>query len=348
MITVQITKHLGDFSLDVQFEAPRGVTALFGRSGSGKTSVINAIAGLLRPDTGQISVAGRRLTDMPVHMRNLGYVFQDARLFPHMTVAQNLSYGGGHDAARIIDLLGLAPLLDRRPRALSGGEKSRVALGRALMSNPAMLLLDEPLAALDTQRKAEILPYLERLRDDMAIPMIYVSHDVAEVARLANTLVVLEAGQVVRAGPVEAVLADPAVAPFVGLRGAGAVLQATVAGYDAQDGLTHVTFDAGSLALSGQVGRIGGALRVHIPAQDVILAKSAPTQISARNILPVTVQALTPAANGGVMVSLRAGSSTLLARITQASLREMALAEGQEIFAIVKASVMSAPSAADD
>ncbi|MDO7630214.1 MAG: ATP-binding cassette domain-containing protein, partial [Loktanella sp.] len=161
MISVQIKKRLGDFALDVGFEAPRGVTAIFGRSGSGKTSVINAIAGLMRPDAGRIVVDGRDLTAVPVHKRNLGVVFQDARLFPHMTVAKNLAYGGAHDSDKIVELLGLGALMNRFPKALSGGEKSRVALGRALMSKPALLLLHEPLAALDAPRKTEILSYLE-------------------------------------------------------------------------------------------------------------------------------------------------------------------------------------------
>lgn len=345
MIAVQIKKALGDFSLDVAFDAPAGVTAIFGRSGSGKTSIINAIAGLLHPDSGSIVVNGQELLNMPVHMRNLGYVFQDARLFPHMTVAQNLSYGGTHDAARIIDLLGLESLLRRRPKALSGGEKSRVALGRALMSNPALLLLDEPLAALDAQRKAEILPYLERLRDEMAVPMIYVSHDMTEVARLANTLVVLDAGRVVRAGPIGAVLADPLVAAKVGMRDAGAVLLGQVAGHNVKDGLTEFAFDGGQIVLSGLVGQIGQHMRVHVPAQDVILATAAPQGISARNVLPVTVTSLDQSQGNGVIVGLSAGHARLLARITSASLREMDISVDKKLFAIIKASAI-APQAA--
>ena len=343
MISVKIQKTLGDFSLDISFEAPAGVTAIFGRSGSGKTSLINAIAGLLQPDSGSIKIGGRELIDVPVHQRKLGYVFQDARLFPHMTVALNLAYGGDHDAARIIDLLGLEALLARRPAALSGGEKSRVALARALMSQPAMLLLDEPLTALDTQRKAEILPYLERLRDEMAVPMIYVSHDMAEVARLANSLVVVEAGSVVRAGPLGEVLSDPSVAAHVGLRDAGAVLLGTVARHDADDGLTALDFDGGQIVLSGRLGRIGQQMRVHVPAQDVILAVTAPQGISARNILPVTVTSV-DAASG--IVGLTAGDTPLLARITKASLRDMQLTVGAQVFAIIKASAV-APQAKD-
>lgn len=342
MITVHVAKALGDFILDVAFEAPAGITAIFGASGSGKTSVINAIAGLLTPDSGQIIVGGRDLMGVPVHQRGLGYVFQDARLFPHMTVGQNLSYGGTHDAARIIGLLGLGALLDRRPKALSGGEKSRVALGRALMSKPALLLLDEPLAALDAQRKAEILPYLERLRDEMTVPMIYVSHDMSEVARLANTLVILSAGRVVKAGPLGAVLADPSVAAFVGLRDAGAVLEGRVTAFDAQDQLSHIAFDGGQVTVSGQVGKIGDITRVHVPAQDMILALTAPVRISARNVLRVKITSLDPAQGAGVIVGLQAGNTPLLARITHASLREMDLQIGQAVFAIIKASAAAA------
>jgi len=192
MIELSVKQALGQFTLDAAFTAPMGVTALFGRSGSGKTSLINAVAGITAPDQGLIKVGGRVLfdnasqTNVSMQRRGIGYVFQDARLFPHMTVARNLRYGGTHDAQRIIKMLGLSQLLDRYPRHLSGGEQQRVALARALMSDPAILLMDEPLAALDGPRKAEIMPYLTRLRDQSRIPILYVSHDVSEVARLAR------------------------------------------------------------------------------------------------------------------------------------------------------------------
>lgn len=341
MILVRVKKVLADFTLDVAFEAPGGVTAVFGRSGSGKTTLINAIAGLIRPDTGSIVVDGRELIDVPVHRRNLGYVFQDARLFPHMTVMQNLIYGGGHDRARLVELLGLGDLLARYPAALSGGEKQRVALGRALMSDPAMLLLDEPLAALDSQRKAEILPYLERLRDEVEVPMIYVSHDMAEVARLANTIVVLERGRVVRSGGLGDVLSHPASVPLLGARDAGAILLATIVAYDAEDALTVLEFEGGRLVLSGEIGRLGQNVRVRVPSQDVILARVVPQQISARNVLPVTVTALQVDDGPGVAVGLMAGETPLLARITKASFREMGLVVGAQIFAIIKATVVA-------
>jgi len=340
MIEIAIKKQLGDFSLDVAFDAPRGVTAIFGRSGCGKTSVITAIAGLMRPYTGRIVVEGRDLSDVPVHKRNLGVVFQDARLFPHMTVAQNLGYGGSYEAVKIIDLLGLAGLMGRYPKALSGGEKSRVALGRALMSKPALLLLDEPLAALDAPRKAEILPYLERLRDEMSVPMIYVSHDMSEVARLANSIVIMEAGRVVRAGPLGDVLAHPDAVGLLGARDAGAVLAATVAGHDEAGGLTRLAFDGGEIVLPKVLGAVGQKLRLRIPAQDVILAIERPKGISARNILPVTITALEEVGTG-VAVGLKAGASGLLARITTASAHELRLTVGMQIYAIVKATAVS-------
>lgn len=341
MIAVRVKKILADFRLDVEFDAPGGVTAVFGRSGSGKTTLINAIAGLVQPDAGRIVVNGRELIDVPVHQRRLGYVFQEARLFPHMTVAQNLVYGGAHDRARLVDMLGLGALLARYPAALSGGEKQRVALGRALMSNPAMLLLDEPLAALDAPRKAEILPYLERLRDEVEVPMIYVSHDMSEVARLANTIVVLDEGRVVRAGALGDVLSHPASVPLLGARDAGAVLLATVVAHEDEDGLTVLEFEGGRLVLSGLVGRVGQNIRVRIPTQDVILARVAPQQISARNVLPVTVSALEIGDGSGVAVGLMAGETPLLARITKASFREMELVVGAQIFAIIKATVVA-------
>ena len=340
MISVQIKKAFADFTLDVAFDAPAGVIAIFGRSGSGKTTLINAIAGLVTPDEGRIVIADWDLTHVPIHQRGLGYVFQDARLFPHMTVAKNLDYGGDHERDRLIDMLGLGGLLPRFPKALSGGEKSRVALGRALMSNPTMLLLDEPLAALDAQRKAEILPYLERLRDEVEVPMIYVSHDMSEVARLANTIVVLDQGRVVRAGGLGDVLSHPASVPLLGERDAGAVMLATVMEHDHEDTLTALEFEGGRLILPGHIGQIGQNMRVRVPAQDVILARVAPSQISARNVLPVKVSAIEIGQGPGVAVGLMAGETALLARITKASYRQMDLAVGSEIYAIIKATAV--------
>jgi molybdate transport system ATP-binding protein len=217
VLTVDVEKKLGDFSLSVSFVSAGGVTALFGPSGTGKTSIISMIAGLMRPDRGRIALDGRVFfdaasgIDLRPWKRRIGIVFQEGRLFPHLSVKHNLDYGrwmSGCPAdpkafAHVVDLLDIGHLLDRRPGKLSGGERQRVAFGRALLLQPLLLLLDEPLASLDAARKAEILPYLERLRDEARVPMIYVSHDPSEVKRIANRVVRLEAGRVAAAGGVE-------------------------------------------------------------------------------------------------------------------------------------------------
>ncbi len=341
MIDIAITKGLGDFTLDAAFTAPAGVTAIFGRSGSGKSSLINCIAGLMRPDSGHIRVGGRDVTQQPVYRRRIGYVFQDARLFPHMNVAKNLAYGGTHDRDSVIAMLGLEGLLDRRPTTLSGGEKSRVAIGRALMSNPQLLLMDEPLAALDHARKAEVLHYLERLCATTAVPVIYVSHAMSEVARLATTLVLMEQGRVTRAGPLDEILSDPAAVPLVGIRDAGAVLTGTVRGLNAAYGLTEVALSAGRLILPGRLGHLGDRVRLRIPAQDVILSIQRPVGLSALNVLACRIAAIEVGHGPGVAVSLICGRDRLLARITRRSAALMGLRVGQEVHAILKATAVS-------
>ncbi len=346
MINISVQKNLGGFMLDASFEAPMGVTAIFGRSGSGKTSIVNAVAGLLRPDAGRISVGDTILfdssgrVDLTPQRRRIGYVFQDARLFPHMSVQRNLTYGGNHESEKVIAVLGLEDLLNRMPAGLSGGERQRVALGRALMCDPQVLLMDEPLAALDAPRKAEILPYIERLRDDVKIPILYVSHDVSEVARVATTLVVLENGKVAAVGPVGAVLSQPETVPLVGVRAAGAVITTRVAGRLLDDGLTELVFSGGRLLLPGTFGTLGQTVRLRIPAQDVILAKQAPEGLSALNVLPVQVTRIEQGRGPGVAVGLKAGDDHLLARVTRRSADRMGLAVGQQIFAIIKATAV--------
>lgn len=349
-IHVSLSHRFGSFHLDMGFDAPPGVTALFGKSGSGKTTVINAIAGLLKPDHGHIVVGGTTLLetatriDLPPHRRRVGYVFQDSRLFPHLTVRQNLLYGRWFakpapdqpDPDRIIDLLGIRPLLDRRPGALSGGEKSRVAMGRAILSCPRLLLMDEPLAALDDARKAEILPYLERLRDELALPIIYVSHSTAEVARLATTVVLLESGRVIATGPATDLFADPTTAPLFGLREAGAILSATLAAQEG-DGLTRLSSPAGPLWLPRVDAPPGTLLRLRILAQDVMLATARPEGISALNILPATIRDIRIGDGPGALVQLDAGGEMLLARITRRSAGALSLTPGQPVFAILKA-----------
>jgi len=346
-LSVSLTHTLGTFTLDVTFDAPPGVTVLFGRSGAGKSAVINAVAGLLKPDYGKIVLDGETLSDAhtwrSASTRRLGYVFQDARLFPHMTVRQNLTYGSrfaprtdsGPSLTEVCALLGIADLLDRRPAGLSGGEKQRVAIGRALLSRPRMLLMDEPLAALDAARKAEILPYLERLRDQTKIPILYVSHSVAEVARLATTVVVLEHGRVVRAGPAEEVLSDPDMVRQLGVREAGAVLPATVKAHH-DDGLSELEISGGRLFLPRVAGETGTSTRVRILAQDVILSNTLPEGLSALNILPVTVIALREGADPGVIVQLQCGQDKLLARVTRRSANALNLMPGDAGFAVIK------------
>ena len=349
-LTIDLCHDLPGLSLNVRFDAPAGITALFGRSGAGKTSVVQAVAGLLRPDAARIAVDDWVLTDtarginLPPHRRKIGYVFQDARLFPHLTVRQNLTYGrwfhrgaGRSDFDQIVELLGLEPVLARRPQRLSGGEKSRVALGRAILSEPRFLLLDEPMAALDEGRKQEVLPYLERLRDDLGIPMLYVSHSMAEVARLATTMVLIDAGKVVASGPVAEVLANPQTAPLLGLREAGALLHAPIAAHEG-DGLTRLALSAGSLFLPQVRGRVGDHLRLRILAQDVMIAVARPTGISALNILTATVAEVRLGAGPGAMVRLDLGDGqSVLSRITRRSAQSLGLSQGQSVYAVIKA-----------
>jgi len=356
-LEVRLTHRLPGVALDLAFDAPAGLTALFGRSGAGKTTVVNAVAGLLRPDAGRIVAEGTVLLDtdsgicLPPHRRRVGYVFQDARLFPHLTVRQNLLYGNrlapvdepGATLDRIVELLGIGPLLDRRPGALSGGEKSRVALGRAILAKPRVLLMDEPLAALDEARKAEILPYLERLRDEIGLPMLYVSHSLAEVARLATTIVLIEAGRCTAAGPAADILSDPALAPGMGLREAGAILPARVAAQE-DDGLTRLDTAAGPVWLPRVPAAPGTPLRIRILAQDVMIATRRPEALSALNVLPGRVVALREGEGPGVMVQLSLGGAPILARITRRSAAALGLAPGREVYAVLKAVSVAAES----
>ncbi|WP_417207732.1 molybdenum ABC transporter ATP-binding protein [Antarctobacter sp.] len=345
MLGVAVRHRLGDFMLDARFDAPQGLTVLFGRSGSGKTSVINAVAGLMRPDMGRVCVGDRVLGDtaqgiwLPPNRRGLGYIFQEGRLFPHLSVRQNLLYGRWFSGSTlslepVVEMLGLGALLDRRPGALSGGEKQRVAIGRALLADPGLILADEPLAALDEARKAEILPYFERLRDEARCPILYVSHSAAEVARLATTVVVLQNGRVVRQGTASEVLSDPDVTP-AGIRAVGAVLEARVAAHH-EDGLTEL--DAGGVRLFLPRVRqdIGAPLRVRIAAQEVILSRGRPEGLSALNILPGTVDSIREGEGPGALVSLDTPAGRVLARVTRRSAEALGLAPGVACYAVVK------------
>ena len=354
-LDVSVRHDFGAFTLDVAFSAPPGVTALFGRSGSGKTTVVNAVAGLLRPQTGRVVVDDTVLLDtekglfLPPHRRRIGYVFQEGRLFPHLTVRQNLQFGRWfaprgartESTERIVSLLGIGHLLDRRPGALSGGEKQRVAIGRALLSGPDLLLMDEPLAALDEARKEEILPYLERLRDETQVPILYVSHSIAEVARLATTIVALEGGKLVRAAPAAEVLADPRAVPLVGVREAGAILTAHVVAGAAEDGLTELAVSGGRLHLPGIAAEPGASMRLRIRAHDIILATEPPSGLSALNILPAVVTDVHEGEGPGAAIGLISGEDRLLARITRRSVRAMKLAPGVACYAILKSTAVA-------
>ena len=351
MFEVAITRRQGDFMLDASFAAPGGVTALFGRSGCGKSSIIKAMAGLIPPDAGRVVVGGEVLfdraagVDVPVHRRRLGLVFQDARLFPHLSVRQNLLYGerfapetpkGAPGLPEIADLLGLTALLDRQPGTLSGGEKGRVAIGRALLSRPRALLMDEPLAALDAPRRAEILGYLERLRDRLELPILYVSHALPEVIRLAQTLILLADGRVALAGPLDGVLTDPAAARVLGPRDMGAVVAAQVLRHEA-DGLTSLSALGATLLVPRVAAAPGSAIRLRILAQDVMLALHPLQQVSALNQVAGVIEDLRPGDGPGVLVRIKTPGGPLLARITARSAAGLSLRQGQSVHAVLKA-----------
>lgn len=346
-LSVDVHHRLDAFSLNVRFDAPAGVTAVYGRSGAGKTTIVNAIAGLIRPHSGRVALGGRVLFDaatgvnVAVHKRRIGYVFQDARLFPHRDVLANLVYSRRISPreprfSEVIDLLGIEHVLHRKPGNLSGGETQRVAIGRALLSNPDLLLMDEPLASLDTVRKGEILPYLERLRDKTNVPIVYVSHAIAEVARLATSLVILDDGKVVAAGAASDVLAEPDLAPRLGLREAGAVISGRVHAHH-DDGLSEIAFDGGRLLVPRVSAETGSILRVRIEAKDVMLSGPMPQDLSALNVLPVRVTAVHRGSGPGVLVQLQAGETRLLSRITQRSASALHISEGVACHAVIKA-----------
>jgi len=347
---ISLRHRLGAFELDVAFKfgGEPGVTALFGPSGAGKSTVINAIAGLLKPQFGRIVLNGETLLDtergvsVAARARRLGVVFQDTRLFPHLDVEANLLYGWRRALvktepqriAAVTALLGLDGLLRRRPRTLSGGERSRVALGRALLTNPRALLLDEPLAALDAALKAEILPYLERLVHETKIPMLYVSHSLDEVARLADRMIVIDKGRVAAEGSVFELTARLDLIAGHELL-PGAVLEAKIAGHDEAHGLTELEL-AGELLVVPRIARPrNDIVRIRIDAQDVMLALVRPDGVSANNILPVLITAIKEeGANADVQLALN--DARLVARITRRSLERLALKEGARVFAVIK------------
>jgi molybdate transport system ATP-binding protein len=351
MLEVSVVKSLGSFELDARFQCPaKGIVALFGRSGAGKTSVVNALAGLVRPDAGRIAVGESVLfdhdagIDVPPEKRRLGYVFQEGRLFPHYSVRGNLLYGAKRaprDAAgvsldQVVELLGLGDLLARRPRDLSGGEKQRVALGRALLARPRLLLMDEPLASLDQPRKEEVLPFIERLRDELDLPVVYVTHAMEEIVRLADTMVLMDDGRVAATGPVEEITGKLELRPLTGRYEAGATLPVAVARHEPSDQLSVLAFDGGELFVRQLDLPAGARLRVRVRARDVALALSPPQDSSMLNVLSGTVAEI--GTDPGALVDLRVqvGGHALWARITKRSLRRLDVREGTPVYALIK------------
>jgi molybdate transport system ATP-binding protein len=358
MLSVDIERRIGAFRLAATFQAGEGVTALFGRSGSGKTSTVDAIAGLLRPDRGRIEINGETLfdaargIDVPTPRRRVGYVFQEGRLFPHLSVRQNLNYAGlfsrGMPASgfdRMVELLGLRDLLDRRPGNLSGAEKQRVAIGRALLSSPRLLLLDEPLASLDAHRKNEVLQYIELIRDEVEVPIVYVSHAVEEVVRIADTVVLMSAGGVLAVGPAEDVMGRPDLRPAEGTFEGGAVIDARVIEQDMEHDLATLAFDGGTLTATNVDALIGEPVRLRIRARDVSIALDRPQRISIQNVLMGKIRAVEPGRGGIVNVSIAIGATVLRARVTVRAARQLALAPGLDAYALVKAVSLDRPRA---
>ena len=353
MLRLSVCKRWQGFKLRAQLEAPTpGVVALFGRSGCGKTTVINIISGLLQPDEGRVELDKVVLTDtrerirIPAERRRIGYVFQDARLFPHLGVLANLRYGlrrapresRAIGLDEVLALLGLEPLLRHRPYQLSGGERQRVALGRALLSQPRLLLLDEPLAALDAARREEVLPYLERLRDSLAIPMVFVSHQLEEVLRLATHVALMEAGEIVASGALSDISLRPELRAIVGSEAVGAVLDGEVTRLDVAGGMADVQLGGGVLHVSLQDARVGARIRVQLLARDIILATEQPRGLSVRNTLQGVILEFADDVGNAVLVKVDIGSgAAVLARVTRRAMQDLALHSGLPVWVLVKA-----------
>jgi molybdate transport system ATP-binding protein len=346
MLQVQVRRRLGGFELDAAFEgSAQGVTVLFGPSGAGKSSVLSAVAGALTPDSGRIAVGGEILfdsdagLDMPMERRRIGWVFQDARLFPHLSVEGNLRFGLKRAAAgpirfdEVVEVLGVARLLHRRPRDLSGGERQRVGLGRALLSQPRLLVMDEPLAALDAARRGEILPFFERIKTSFGVPILYVTHSLAEAVRLGDHMVVMREGQVAAEGPLAQVVSRPELMLTGSHARDGAALEGQVVGHDG--GLSVVRVGGWDIRTPRLQQPDGSPVRLFVLARDVMLALDRPSRISARNVLEGEVTGL--AQDGGrVMVRVGHAGRQLLCALTPDAVEALALAPGVKVYAVLK------------
>ncbi len=355
MLIIDVKKKLGGFIVDVAFSTGSvGVTALFGNSGAGKTSVINMVAGLIAPDSGLIAVNGHKLFDsshavnLPPEKRRCGYIFQDGRLFPHLTVKSNLIYGMDLvpqsrryvNFDQVVDLLGIGYLLDRRPTKLSGGEKQRVAIGRALLTSPSFLLMDEPLASLDGARKLELLPFIARLPQEFSIPILYVSHSPDEILNLADSIALLDSGRVAAHGAVEDVMSRFDLQQFSRADDAGVVIGTVVEKHDSVGGLTILRFSTGVLKVPLFGARLGDRVRVRIRSRDVAIALDKPCNVSFQNIFPATVEEIVEV--GDSMVDVRLGiGRPLHSRITPAARANLNLQSGDHVFALVKSVAIS-------
>lgn len=354
-VEVDVKRRLGTFEIEARFVSPPGITALFGRSGAGKSSVINMISGLTKPHAGRIAVDGRVLFDherriaVPPRKRRIGYIFQQARLFPHLKVRRNLLYGLRFtppaerfvEFDRIVELLGIGALLEKRPPMLSGGERQRVAIGRALLASPRLLLMDEPLASLDGPRKDEILPYIERLRDQFQLPIIYVSHVFEEVMRLADHLVIMADGRVAAAGTLTQVTASLEAGSVMGLDQAGTVVTASIESHDDTDGLTRLRCAGCELIVPRLALAAGRAVRVHIHARDVTIAVQRPHGLSIQNVLPVRIAQIGVQSGPWVELQLDAGGLPIIAYVTNKAARELELDLGRSVFALIKSVAIS-------
>ncbi|HIJ37787.1 MAG TPA: molybdenum ABC transporter ATP-binding protein [Rhodospirillaceae bacterium] len=351
MLEISLRHELGAFRLAVDLSAGPGITALFGPSGSGKTSLINLVAGLMRPQQGHIAVDGRVLfddrlgIDLPPEKRHLGYVFQDGRLFPHLSVRANLTFGQRRhrpDRQRIgfddvVALLGLDALLERRPHKLSGGEKQRVAIGRALLADPRILLMDEPLASLDAGRKEEVLPFIHRLARHYRLPILYVSHSLDEILGLSDNLALLAEGRILAVGPTEDILSRVDLRHATGSGDAGTVIRATLSHHDESHGLSSLSLPGGCILVSQVDLPPGAAVRLRIHARDVALASQAPSHLSVRNVLKGEVIAVAPGPGHVVDILLDCGGTALWSQITELAQSELGFQPGMPAFALLKA-----------
>lgn len=369
-LELRIAHRLGAFALDVAFEAGKGVTGIIGPSGAGKTTLLEAIAGLTRPESGRIALGNAVFLDtergirLPPDQRRIGYVFQEARLFPHLSVARNLDYGATRRGAggaisrdEVVALLGLADLLERRPHRLSGGEAQRVAIGRALLAGPRLILMDEPLSSLDIRRRREIMPFIEALHRRLDLPILYVSHNIDEIVRLADRVVVMEGGKIVASGGVADVLNRSDIRSLIlGVEASEAdpatVIDARVARHDEAHGLTEVEFAGATVTLSRLDQPPGGTVRLRLHARDIAVATERPTSLSIQNVIEVRVAGLHRAGAAQTDVDLVVGSAEnalmLTARITTRAAERLALTPGQTVWALVKSVVLASDLARMD